>query len=101
MAVRGVVPQLEKESRVKLVDRLQEGSSFNFDFASLILLSTIIAAFGLLDNSAAVVIGAMLVAPLMTPLVGIGFALIQGNERLMKTALRAVVLGFAVAFLMC
>ena len=99
MAVRGVVPQLEKESRVKLVDRLQEGSSFNFDFASLISLSTIIAAFGLLDDSAAVVIGAMLVAPLMTPLVGIGFALIQGNERLMKTALRAVVLGFAVAFL--
>ena len=99
MAVRRVVPQLEKESRVKLVDRLQEGSSFNFDFASLIALSTIIAAFGLLDNSAAVVIGAMLVAPLMTPLVGIGFALIQGNERLMKTALKSVALGFAVAFL--
>ncbi len=99
MAVRQVVPQLEKESRVKLVDRLQEGSSFNFDFASLIALSTIIAAFGLLDDSAAVVIGAMLVAPLMTPLVGIGFALIQGNERLMRTALKSVLLGFAVAFL--
>ena len=99
MAVRGVVPQLEKESRVKLVDRLQEGSSFNFDFAALISLSTIIAALGLLDDSAAVVIGAMLVAPLMTPLVGIGFALIQGNERLMKTALKSVLLGFAVAFL--
>jgi uncharacterized hydrophobic protein (TIGR00271 family) len=41
----------------------------------------------------------MLVAPLMTPLVGIGFALIQGNERLMRTALKAVLLGFAVAFL--
>ncbi len=99
MAIRGVVPQLEKESRIRLVDRLQEGSSFNFDFASLIALSTIIAAFGLLDDSAAVVIGAMLVAPLMTPLVGIGFALIQGNERLMRTALKSVVLGFAVAFL--
>jgi uncharacterized hydrophobic protein (TIGR00271 family) len=99
LTVRGVVPQLEKESRVRLVDRLQEGSSFNFDFASLIALSTIIAAFGLLDDSAAVVIGAMLVAPLMTPLVGIGFALIQGNERLMRTALRSVLFGFALAFL--
>ena len=97
-AVRRVVPQLEKEDRVRLVDRLQEGSSFNFDFAALISLSTIIAALGLLDNSAAVVIGAMLVAPLMTPLVGIGFALIQGNERLMRTALWAVLYGFAVAF---
>ena len=99
VAVRRVVPQLEKEDRVRLVDRLQEGSSFNFDFAALISLSTIIAAMGLLDDSAAVVIGAMLVAPLMTPLVGIGFALIQGNERLMRTALWAVLYGFAVALL--
>ena len=96
--VRRTVPQLDKEARVSLVDRLQEGSSFNFDFASLISLSTIIAALGLLDNSAAVVIGAMLVAPLMTPLVGMGFAMVQVNERLMRKAFKAVVMGFAVAF---
>ena len=95
--VRRTVPQLDKEARVGLVDRLQEGSSFNFDFASLISLSTIIAALGLLDNSAAVVIGAMLVAPLMTPLVGMGFAMVQVNERLMRTAFKAVAMGFAVA----
>lgn len=96
--VRRVVPQLDKADRVQLVDRLQSGSSFNFDFVSLISLSTIIAALGLLDNSAAVVIGAMLVAPLMTPLVGMGFALIQANEKLMKTSIKSVCLGFAVAF---
>jgi len=96
--VRQVVPQLEKSDRVQLVDRLQTGSSFNFDFISLISLSTIIAALGLLDNSAAVVIGAMLVAPLMTPLVGMGFALIQANEKLMKTSIKSVCFGFAVAF---
>ena len=96
--VRRVVPQLAKVDRVQLVDRLQTGSSFNFDFISLISLSTIIAALGLLDNSAAVVIGAMLVAPLMTPLVGMGFALVQANEKLMKTSIRSVLLGFAVAF---
>lgn len=96
--VRRAVPQLAKADRVHLVDRLQSGSSFNFDFISLISLSTIIAALGLLDNSAAVVIGAMLVAPLMTPLVGMGFALIQANERLFKTSIRSVCFGFAVAF---
>jgi uncharacterized hydrophobic protein (TIGR00271 family) len=93
-----VVPQLDKPDRVELVDRLQMGSVFNFDFISLISLSTIIAALGLLDDSAAVVIGAMLVAPLMTPLVGMGFALIQVNERLMKTSIGSVLSGFAVAF---
>lgn len=96
--IRSIVPQLEKQQRVLLVDRLQEGSSFNFDFVSLISLSTIIAALGLLDDSAAVVIGAMLVAPLMTPLVGIGFALVQGNLKLMKTGIKSVIAGFAVAF---
>ena len=98
VAVRRIVPQLVKPDRVHLVDRLQSGSLFNFDFISLISLSTTIAALGLLDDSAAVVIGAMLVAPLMTPLVGMGFALIQANERLMKTSIRSVLLGFAVAF---
>lgn len=97
--VRRVVPQLDKPDRVELVDRLQTGSVFNFDFIALISLSTIIAALGLLDNSAAVVIGAMLVAPLMTPLVGMGFALIQANEKLMKTSIQSVLRGFAVAFL--
>lgn len=97
--VRRVVPQLDKPDRVELVDRLQTGSVFNFDFIALISLSTLIAALGLLDDSAAVVIGAMLVAPLMTPLVGMGFALIQANEKLMKTAIRSVLQGFAVAFL--
>ena len=96
--VRRIVPQLDKPDRVQLVDRLQSGSMFNFDFIALISLSTTIAALGLLDNSAAVVIGAMLVAPLMTPLVGMGFALIQANERLMKTSIRSVLFGFAVAF---
>jgi hypothetical protein len=39
-------------------------------FLTLIVLSTLIAALGLLSNSAAVVIGAMLGAPLMTPILG-------------------------------
>ena len=97
--VRRFVPQLDRDRRITLVDKLQTGSHFNFDFCALIALSTFIAALGLLDDSAAVVIGAMLVAPLMTPLVGIGFALVQGNEKLIRTALPAVGLGFLVAFL--
>jgi uncharacterized hydrophobic protein (TIGR00271 family) len=97
--IRRGVPQLDRESRIRLVDKLQSGSHFNFDFCALIALSTLIAALGLVDNSAAVVIGAMLVAPLMTPLVGIGFALVQGNEKLIRTAVPAVGLGFLVAFI--
>jgi uncharacterized hydrophobic protein (TIGR00271 family) len=60
-------------------------------------LSTTIAAVGLIQNSAAVVIGAMLVAPLMTPLLGLGLALVQGNPVLARISVRAIGLGLFVA----
>jgi uncharacterized hydrophobic protein (TIGR00271 family) len=50
-------------------------------FYVLMLLSATIAAFGLVNDSAAVVIGAMLVAPLMTPILAIAAAVVQGWGR--------------------
>lgn len=91
------VPQLERKDRVELVEGLETGSRWTFDFLALIGLSTAIAALGLLQDSAAVVIGAMLVAPLMTPLLGAGLALIQGNLPLVRTASQAILLGFLTA----
>ncbi len=91
------VPQMEREERVALVENLQLQSRWSFDFLALIALSTAIASLGLLQDSAAVVIGAMLVAPLMTPLLGAGLALVQGNLPLMRTAAQAIVLGFLTA----
>ena len=61
------------------------------------LLSTAIAAFGVLADSTAVVIGAMLVAPLMIPLLGGGLALVQGNWPLWKQCQKSVLLGFLSA----
>ena len=98
-AVRSFVPQIDREHRAKLVDRLNSNSRFDFDFVALMSLATLIAALGLARNSGAVVIGAMLVAPLMTPLVAIGLALVQANEKLLKNAIKSVLLGFAVALM--
>jgi uncharacterized hydrophobic protein (TIGR00271 family) len=80
------------------VERIQSNSQWNFDFILLMALSTVIASLGLLDNSAAVIIGAMLVAPLMTPLLGLGLAISQGNPKLARMTLKTVTLGFLVAF---
>ncbi|MEZ6184628.1 MAG: DUF389 domain-containing protein [Planctomycetota bacterium] len=90
-------PALTREERLVLFDRLGEGSSGNVDFMVLISLSTAIACLGLLQNSTAVVIGAMLVAPLMTPMIGSGFALVQGNLVLMRRAALTIVIGFLIA----
>jgi len=66
-------------------------------FATLIVLSTMIAALGLLANSAAVVIGAMLVAPLMTPMLALAASLIYAEMRRFIGALLMIVFGTGAA----
>jgi uncharacterized hydrophobic protein (TIGR00271 family) len=67
-----------------------------FLYYLLLLVSAGIAAFGLLANSAAVVIGAMLVSPLMTPIFGIALALCRGDVALLRDALLAEFGGVAL-----
>lgn len=91
------IPQLTRAERVAVFEKLQTGSRWNFDFFLLISLSTAIASLGLLQDSAAVVIGAMLVAPLMTPLLGAGLALVQGNLPLIRRTSFSIGVGFFTA----
>jgi uncharacterized hydrophobic protein (TIGR00271 family) len=69
------------------------------DFFALIILSCVIAALGLLLNSPAVVIGAMLVAPLMSPIMAFSLGLVQGELRLIRFATEAVLKGTVIAVL--
>jgi uncharacterized hydrophobic protein (TIGR00271 family) len=66
-------------------------------FFVLMALSATIAAFGLANNSAAVIIGAMLVAPLMTPILAIAASVVQGWRRRMVESLTIVGAGALVA----
>ncbi|ONH55414.1 TIGR00341 family protein [Frankia sp. CcI49] len=50
-------------------------------FAVLMFLSVVVASVGLLQDSAAVVVGAMVIAPLMAPIMGMAVSLIMGWER--------------------
>lgn len=59
-----------------------------------------IASFGLITNSTAVIIGAMLVAPLMTPIFGIALALIRSDAVLFGKALKAEIVGVVAAIAM-
>jgi uncharacterized hydrophobic protein (TIGR00271 family) len=97
--ILGWLPVLDAEDRIDLFDRLQVGARWNVDFIMMICLSTAIASLGLIQNSTAVVIGAMVVAPLMTPLIGSGLALVQGNTSLFRDSLRAMGFGIGAALL--
>ena len=66
-------------------------------FAALIALSSSIAAFGLLADSAGVVIGAMLVAPLMTPILAAAAATVRALNRELLIAVAIIAAGTALA----
>ena len=93
------LPTLEAADRIDLFDRLQVGARWNVDFMMMICLSTAIASLGLIQNSTAVVIGAMVVAPLMTPLIGAGLALVQGNTMFFRDSIKAMGFGIGAALL--
>jgi uncharacterized hydrophobic protein (TIGR00271 family) len=60
-------------------------------------LSAIIATYGLLQGSTAVIIGAMLVAPLFTPILALSLAIVQGDIRLIRLAIEAALKGIVLA----
>jgi uncharacterized hydrophobic protein (TIGR00271 family) len=66
-------------------------------------LANLIALSGLINNSAPVIIGAMLISPLMGPILSFGFAFITGEEMVLKRAVRkitiSVVLTIVVALI--
>lgn len=95
--VRSFVPQLSREERINLVTRIQTSSQWDFDFVCLISLATLIACLGLAENSNAVIVGAMLVAPLMTPIAGVGLGIAHANAHLTKVAFRTALRGFVTA----
>jgi len=84
-ALLAVSPQ----RKAQVLDEISHGSVPRPLYYVLLLASAGIAAFGLLANSAAVVIGAMLVSPLMAPIFGIAVALSRGDLRLLRHAVIA------------
>jgi uncharacterized hydrophobic protein (TIGR00271 family) len=88
------------QERKEIISEITESASPGFDFFLLVVLSCSIATMGLITNSPAIIIGAMLVAPLMSPLIGLGVASIMGSGRLVESALSALLRGAALAILL-
>ena len=88
--------QINLESRIprqELYEARIASSKPSPGFFVLLLCAAIIATLGLISNSAAVVIGAMIVAPLMDPILSLAFALSISNNKLAKRSLLTVVIG--------
>ena len=78
----------------------QQSSLPSLSFYMMLSLSTVIATFGLITNSAPSIIGAMIIAPLMAPIVGIGFSIIRPNWVLLAWSIFSVVSGTLLVVLL-
>ena len=82
-----------------VIDKVREDSGFAPHFAFMTSMSAGIAILGLLLSSPAVVIGAMLLSPLMGPIMGAGFALAVGDSAWLRESGKAIVLGSIISIL--
>ena len=96
---RRIVPPVSQKRRSEVQVRLRDDSSPDFDFFLLVLLSSVIATLGLLIDSPATIIGAMLVAPLMSPIIGLGMGSIRGDDKLLRDAASSLFRGAVLAIL--
>ena len=82
-----------------VVRETSEGSLPGTSYYAMIAAASLIASLGLVANSPAVVIGAMLVSPLMTPIFGMALGIIRGDTHLLGKAVGAEVGGVMLAIL--
>ncbi len=80
-----------------VIQRLVKESSPRRTFLAMILISSMIATLGLLNESVAIVIGAMLVAPLLWPILGFSMGFVVADWRMIKLALISIGFSMIVA----
>lgn len=87
------VVDTDEEYKDTVREVIRNGSSLGFDFIFMNTMATIIACYGLFSNSPAVVIGAMIVAMLLGPILGSAMALVDSDVNLLKISLFTLISG--------
>lgn len=84
-------------SQKEIYSKAQEFSGFSKAQWALVALSSAIAAYGLIINNLIVVIGAMMLAPMLSPFVSGAISLVIGDSKLMKESLISGSMSFLMA----
>ena len=84
-------------SREELYHDVAQGAKISGVFVAQVALATLVAAIGLLRDDTAVIIGAMVIAPLLGPNVSLSLATTLGDTKLALQALKANAVGLGVA----
>ncbi|UCS93463.1 TIGR00341 family protein [Echinicola marina] len=100
--LRGPLPYIyhaTTEEFKDLFSLLRENSRPKSTFLVLMVLSTIIATFGLFANSSPVIIGAMVLAPLMSPIISLSMGVLRQDKKLALNSLKTLVLGLLLGYI--
>lgn len=96
-------PTSERISREELYADIVDSSRFTRTYVASILLSVLVACVGLINNNVAVIIGAMVIAPLLGPNVSLALGSTLGDLplvwRSLKTGVGGLLIGLALSFL--
>lgn len=84
----------------ELVQKLSSGAVVNRVFLVTVVLSTVVATIGLIRDNVAVIIGAMVIAPLLGPNMTLAMATTLGDPKLARSALRVNATGLLLALLL-
>ena len=76
---------------------LKDNARSSRDYIILMVLSSLVASLGLFLNSAAVIIGAMVLAPLMAPIISLSMGALRNDTTLIRTSLSTIGLGVLLA----
>ncbi|MEX0917731.1 MAG: TIGR00341 family protein [Candidatus Paceibacterota bacterium] len=94
---------IPENDKAAVVRKLMESSTPDFDFFYLVGLSVLMATFGLLVDSIAIVIGSMLIAPILYPILGVALGIVMSNYSVFKrsivTLLKSFGVGLCLSFL--
>ncbi|XP_055598952.1 uncharacterized protein LOC129748375 [Uranotaenia lowii] len=83
----------------QVVDGVRAGGSLSFDYLLLIVTADSLAALGLVENNAPNIVAAMLVSPLMGPVMSITFGAIIADRELVKVGFISLGLGMFISIL--
>lgn len=100
--VKGPLPFINHATKDEFKDlftTLRENSRPTSSYLVLMFLSTFIATLGLFSNSSPVIIGAMILAPLMAPIISLSMGVLRQDHQLVRYSLKSIGLGLLLGYL--
>src|SRR5690606_35827184 len=92
-------PPATTEEFQDLFKVLKENGRITAPYMIMMILSTLIATFGLFGNSSPVIIGAMILAPIITPIVSFAMGMVRYDVNMLKTGIMTILAGTVVALI--